>query len=1075
MNSLLRHQRVVFLALLVLLCVGQSAISVVAGQEKVAASSEEAKKSFADAATFQNNNAFDVAIEEWEKFLKNYPKDPLFPKAQHYLGVCQLQLKQYDKAAASFQAVVANNPKFELLEESYLNLGSSQYALALAGNAAMYEKSAATFTALFKQFPMGKYADSALFFQGESLYALGKKAEAVAAYAALLKQFEKTKHRGDALYALGVAQEELGKYAEAGATYDIYLKELSQSPLANEVRLRKAETVLQSGNIAAAEKMFGEIAAIKDFPQVDHALFRQAYCVAKQDKYAEAGALYAHVAGNFPKSVYVPEATMAAGRCFYRADKLEEGAAWLAKAAGAGTKDSAEAAHWLCRIQIRGKKFPEAADLATKLIAAGGNSPYLVNLKLDQADALYEIPERRAESLTLYAKIAADHPKHEVAPQALYNAAFAALELKNYDAGLKQAVAFLTAYPQDKLLADVKYIAAECNLQLKKYPEAEAGYKEIVAGFPQHSDADLWRVRLGLISYLQKKYPETIAALSPATAALKSPDLAAEAQFLIGASQFYTDKFDEAEKGLTASLAANPKWRQADEALLLLGRAQKKLNKAAEAKASIARLIAEFPASGLVDQAHYRLGEFSYGADDFKSAITEYDVVITKSPESPFAPYALYGKAWSQLKTKEFAPAAATFTALLTKYPQHQLATDSYLGRAMSRRQAGELPGAIEDLDAYLKANPELEKKSDALYEKGLALAALKKYPEAAAALDGLLKENPKYAGADKVLYEVGWALKSQEKHAEAAPYFARLAKEHAASPLAAEALFHVGEDQYDKKAYAEAAASYAACVAKKPAGDLGEKSLYKLGWAHFQQKQYAEALKQFDAQVASFAQGTLSADAVFMKAECLFRQENYKGALPAYEVAAKLKASAPAMEVLTLLHGGQSASQLKEWEKSIALFTQVTTKFPESPLVPEATYELAWAKQNTGKVDEALKDYETAATKSREQVGARARFMMGEIYFEKKQHPEAVREFQRAMFGYGGEAAAAETKNWQAKAGFEAGRCTEVRIGTEKDAAAKMKLIADAKRFYTFVAEKHPTHELAAEAKKRLEVLAKL
>src|SRR5258707_617011 len=74
----------------------------VAQEKSPAVSSEEARKSFADAATLQNNNAYDVAVEEWEKFLKNYAKDPLAPKAQHYLGVCQLQLKQYDKAAAAF-------------------------------------------------------------------------------------------------------------------------------------------------------------------------------------------------------------------------------------------------------------------------------------------------------------------------------------------------------------------------------------------------------------------------------------------------------------------------------------------------------------------------------------------------------------------------------------------------------------------------------------------------------------------------------------------------------------------------------------------------------------------------------------------------------------------------------------------------------------------------------------------------------------------------------------------------------------------------------------------------------------
>jgi tetratricopeptide (TPR) repeat protein len=142
---------------------------------------------------------------------------------------------------------------------------------------------------------------------------------------------------------------------------------------------------------------------------------------------------------------------------------------------------------------------------------------------------------------------------------------------------------------------------------------------------------------------------------------------------------------------------------------------------------------------------------------------------------------------------------------------------------------------------------------------------------------------------------------------------------------------------------------------------------------------------------------------------------------------------------------------------------------------LPEALYELGWARQNAGQADEALKDYEAAAAGSRDHVGARARFMMGELLFEQKKHDDALREFQRAMFGYGGDQAPAETKNWQAKSGYEAGRCAEVQVAAAKDAAAKQKLIADARRFYTFVAEKHASHELAGEAKKRLEALAKL
>jgi len=210
------------------------------------------------------------------------------------------------------------------------------------------------------------------------------------------------------------------------------------------------------------------------------------------------------------------------------------------------------------------------------------------------------------------------------------------------------------------------------------------------------------------------------------------------------------------------------------------------------------------------------------------------------------------------------------------------------------------------------------------------------------------------------------------------------------------------------------------------------------------------------------------------MKAECLFRLEKYPEAWPAYQAAAKTKASTPAIVVLTLLHGGQTASQLKEWADAEKLLAAIPAKHPETPLLPEALYELAWAKQNAGRTDEALKDYEAAASKSRDHIGARARFMMGEVYFEQKKYDDASREFQRAMFGFRGEQATAETKNWQAKSGYEAGRIAEIQISAAKD-AARQKLIADAKRFYTFVVEKHATHDLAGEAKKRLEALSKL
>jgi cellulose synthase operon protein C len=1045
-----------------------------AGQEKGADSPPEAARAFNGAVNAQKNGAFDLAADEWQRFLKSYPKDPLAAKAQLYLGMCQLQLKDYAKAADNFTAVIKNYPKFDLLEDTYQNLASAEYALGVAGDKDAYQRAADNFAELVKRFPQSKYAEDAVYFRGEALYAIGKKEDAATAYQQLLKDYPQSGRRADALYALGVTQEELSQFADAGKTYDAFLKDFADNGLAAEVRMRKAETILQAGDFAAAAKIFGEVAAVKDFGPADHALMRQAFALAKQDKYAEAADVYANVATNFAQSPNAPEATIAAGRAYYRAGELDDAAKWLDQSVKAANADSAEAAHWLARIHLRDKQPQKAADVAEKLISTGGDSPYLVHLRMDKADALYDLDGKRSEALDLYAKIAADHPQHELAPQALYNAAFAALDLKQFDAALKYCGDFEKAFPQDRLLPDVKYVAAECQLQLKRYPEAEAAYAVIIEKHSDHPEADLWRVRLGLAQFLQKKYGETVSGLSKVVGTLKVPEQIAEANYLIGASQFFSDKFAEAERALSASLQASSQWRQADETLLLLARSQGKLNQNDAAKKSITQLLNDFPNSALLDQAHYRLAEFSYAADDYKTAVAEYGVVAEKWPDSSFAPYALFGKGWAHLKSKELQPATESFTSLVTKHSGHALAADAQFGRAIARRQSGDFKGAVEDIDAYLKSNPDDEHRADALYEKGLAQVGQNDFAGASTTFESLLKDHPKYAGADKALYELGWALKSMDKHSEAVPVFARIAKEHPESGFAAEAWFHVGEGNYDAKEYSDAAAAYQSSLDKKPGDELAEKAAYKLGWSHFQQKQYADALKSFEQQLAAYPAGPLAADGVFMKAECLFRQDNFKEALPAYQAAAKTKASSPTIEQLTLLHGGQSASQLKDYKSAIALLSQIPEKHPQAAIVPEAHYELGWAKHQSGDAEAALKDYEVAAEQSREHVGARARFMMGEVYFERKEYEPAIREFQRAMFLYGGDNATAETKNWQAKAGYEAGRCSEVQIMGAKD-AARTKLIADAKRFYGFVVDKHPQHELAAQSKKQLEKLSKL
>lgn len=1042
-------------------------------KKEEAKSPPEALNLFADAASFQNNAAFELAADEWENFLKKFPNDPLAIKARHYAGVCHLQLKRFDQAAKHFQAVLAGSDKFELAEDAALNLGWCQFSLGQA-NSESFPQAIETLNAYLKKYPQGKFLDQALFYLGEAHYALGDKGAAVSSYERLAKDLPKSNLRGDALYAWGVTLEELKKYDEAGAVYATYLKDFPQTELATEVRMRQGETLFQSGKLAEAQEVFREVAGKEGFASADHAVFRQADCAARQEKYVDAARLYAEVTTRFPNSAYLADATIAAGRCFYRADQAPDAVAWFQKVLDGKGKDVAEAAHWLARLHLKKHEAQPVVELVEKTLPQAGDSPFVVNLKMDQADALYELADWKAESIERYVAIATEYSQHELAPQALYNAAFTALELKRFPDALKHVATFREKFAKDRLAPDVSYVAAECALQQGDFAAARTAYEQLLQQHAKHSESGLWRVRLGLAFYLDKKYDEAIASLAKSLPELSSADHRAEAEFVIGASHFEQGRAGDAIQHLSGSLQAQPKWRQADETLIFLSRAQKGAGQLPEARATIEKMLAEFPGSKLLDQAQYRLGEYLDALGDYAGAVKAYEVVGAKYGESPLAPYASYGIGWSRLRAKDYPAATASFSQLLEKFPQHALAADALFARGMSRRQAGQFPEAIADMTTFLQGKPTPARQADALYERGLAEAAAKQFPAAIKSFSELLAAQKDYPQAANVTYELAWAHKNSGQNAEATAAFARLAQDYPNSPLFAESLYHVGEEQYLQKQFPEAIATFTKAVGKAE-GEVAENVLHKLAWSHFRASQYEPALERFREQSQKFANGSLAADGLFMQAECLFKLKKYSEALPAFEASIKAPSKSPQMQALTYLHGGQSASQLEQWGVAVEMCGAVIEKFADSAYVPEALYERGWAKQNLKKHDEALADYDQAATRSRGEVGARARFMIGEIQFERQEHETAIKSFLRVMYGYGGENAPEAVKAWQGSAGFEAGRCAEVQIQGASDPRGKARFIQDAKTYYTFVAEKHPQHSLAVKAKERLAALAKL
>lgn len=1021
-------------------------------------SSPAARVQYSAAATLQNEQQYKLAAAEWQKFVKNFADDPLVDKARYYLGYCLLRDGKLDEAAAALTELIEKHPQFAQLDSAYLYLGSirfNQASRAGEKRAEALKTAATTFATLLQKFPKSQHAPEALYYHGECLYQLGDREGAVKQYAAVAENYADSPRLADALYALGTTQEELKQWEAANKTYTSFLSRFEAHPLRAEVGMRLAETLLQLGKADEAVKGFAAAAAVENFPLAGHARMRQAAALTQLKRYEEAAKLYEALASSDPKSDYAAEAAWQAGTCYYLVENHAKAREWLGKVVQAGGTNAPEASHWIARSLLQEGKAAEALAAVTAILPKAGESPWLPNLLMDQADALYEIPEKRSESTAIYLNLAAKYPQHPVAEQAGYLAALVLLETKKFDQAAAQAAKFLEAFPESKFRPDVLQVSAESALQQGQHAAAEKLFKQLIDQFADRPEAETWRLRWALTLSLQKKHEELTAGVPGLLAAVKNPEAQAELQFLLGLSWSELKKFDQAAAALQASLEAGPKWRQADETLLLLAYCQRQLDDLNAGISTLKKLLAGFPMSKVLDRAQFQLGEYLRAANQHAAAEEAFAAVVAKFADSDLVPRALQWLGWTQYAQGKHEAAAKTAAALLDKGSAELAASARYL-RGLSLYHLKQYPQAAADLAEFLKSKPPQAEASAARHGLGMCLAEQEKYDEAVALFSELLKEDPKYAAADQILYEVAWAYQSQKKEDEAGAAYARLLKEFPDSPLAADALFFLGERQYAAEEYEQAAKAYQEAAAKATQANkarIAEDSLHKLGWALFRMNNFAAAQAAFEKQLAEHPEGARQQDAAFMRAECLFNQDKNAEAFEAYQKLGKLKN--PAFAELAALHALQSANAVKKFDAGAQLAAAFVEAYPESQWLPEVRYELAWALHNSGQEDKAIPLYEQVTEETSRSVAARARFMIGEIHFAKQQYEDAIVNFVKVRVGY-------SYPQWQADAQFEEARCYEL-----------LKKLDQARRAYQDIIKKYPDSNKAKLAAERLKQLA--
>ena len=646
------------------------------------------------AVNAQNAQDYQVAVDQWQRLLKDFPDTTLTGLAHYNSGVCYQALTEYPRAIEQLKLAITKLDKAEVLKlaQAHLYLGFCElrHGKDLLGDGDSQTRELAsqslttatqTFANLANRYPDYEDLDQAYFFQGESFELLNRLEKATESYARML-ECKKITFQFDGLFALANVHEKLGNFDTALKFYDQFHQLASDQgghPLLSEVEFRTAETHLQlavsaenlndsetaRSHYRQADELYGSAAADAKFELRDRAKFQQGYCANRLGDFERSAALYTEVARQNGDDLG-NRAMVFAGRDLLNAKQTNDAIQLLTEAVQKNSSYSPEAAHWLAQIHLQTKQFDEALRLATAWIEkTPASNPIRVSLMLDQGDAAYMIPDQRAESVSMYLAIVDNYGDHSLAPTALYNAAYSNLDVGDYEQAIALVDRFIQNYENNDYLSDALEVKADASLLAGNPAAAEETFTRLINRNGQSPKVPLWNVRTGMSRYLQKNFEGAVEWLSPKVESLADASLRAEAFHWMGKSLLELDRTEDAITALNNSHSADPKWRRADETLSSLALAQKKAGQLAEAVATTKQLIDQFPQSKLLDRAFLSLGEIAYDAKEFEAAESHYLAIVTNFGKSEVVPYALDGLAWSLVQQKKFAEAVRSFNQLI--------------------------------------------------------------------------------------------------------------------------------------------------------------------------------------------------------------------------------------------------------------------------------------------------------------------------------------------------------------------------------------------------------------------------
>ena len=613
-------------------------------------------------------------------------------------------------------------------------------------------------------------------------------------------------------------------------------------------------------------------------------------------------------------------------------------------------------------------------------------------------------------------------------------------QLKDYMGAAKDFHSFTIKYRNDAKQPDAAFNEALCFFQSyftgkdDHLIEAVDRFKAFAKTNPKNRLADTAQFYAGKLQHSQKQWKAALASLEPILG--NTEPALSQLIFLVADSHHRLEHWDKAAKFYMQFAEGNETALNADVALHNAGMAFTILDRPDFDKAIAAYELLEqkCPRSPTLPSARLKLGIIHFNAGRFEKAQGPLNKIPAKHPLRADADYFL---AWTDLDNQNPTGAAKRFGQLGDRLkksaPEHRLIPLAKLYQGIAEFERGRFGNAEETLTQFVADYSEHKMFYEAAFNLGQAQMELRKWGNAIKSYKKVPEGSPLH---HRALYQSGRSKRFGGKDAEAIPFYKEFLEHYANNPMANDVAFELAELEFEKGGQnggADSVKRLTALLGKKPNAVLRQKTLFKLGIVQFSEENHEASATAFEEMLKGPPVG-LAIDAAWQAGEARrllaisqkgdARNKENRAALKNYNLALTAKVPAktnPArlqdlarFQQQALLRIGETEARLEQWQASQKAYEQFINVNPKHILIRTAFQGLGWAMQNQEKYPGAIESLEKAvAAGTRDDVGARAQFLLGECYLEQENYDKAIIEFSKVESLYAFPA-------WQSKAAYE-------------------------------------------------------